>query len=125
LIPWFEAASNDTATELRDMWAQLLAAAMDPNRSSKVRMSFIETVKNFDPLDALVLKVRYDQSGNLSPNPLEYIAHALTRSRNEIELSVRNLEKLGCVSYLGRDETQLPQFYIVTYGRELIGVCAD
>jgi hypothetical protein len=41
--------------ELQDIWAKLLAAAADPARAKSFRLRFIETAKQMDPLDAVVL----------------------------------------------------------------------
>jgi hypothetical protein len=40
---------------LKDLWAALLAAAMDPSRTGLVRQSLIAAVKKLDPLDTAVM----------------------------------------------------------------------
>lgn len=120
-IPLISAAYDETRPELQQIWAELLAAAMDPSRSGAVRLSFVNTVKQFDPLDAL--RQLYNQAGELAPNPRDNLAGRLQRSRDEIELSAINLEMLRCVApklgaYVG------VHFYITTYGRELVRVCS-
>jgi hypothetical protein len=55
-IPILEAAADEENEELQDLWSRLLAAAMDPNRRDATRQSFIQVVKQMDPMDALVLK---------------------------------------------------------------------
>src|SRR5580704_10526643 len=59
-IPILEAAADEENEELQDLWSRLLAAAMDPNRRDAMRQSFIQTVKQMDPMDALVLKAVRD-----------------------------------------------------------------
>ena len=49
------AAQDWSREELAELWARLLANAMDPNLNS-VPHSFIEAVKKMDPIDAVVLK---------------------------------------------------------------------
>jgi hypothetical protein len=122
LIPWFEAASNDTAPELRDLWASLLASALDPVRSKAVRLSFIDTIKQLDPLDVLVLRKRHEHLGGFSQNANEYLRNALNRSVDEIEISIDHLEKLGCI---GHGSDGRAQFFMLPYGRELVRVCSD
>jgi hypothetical protein len=73
---------------------ELLAAAMDPSRSGGVRLSFITTVKQFDPLDVLVLKALYVA---ISPDSRVLLANSLQKPDAEIEISIQNLEGLGCV----------------------------
>jgi hypothetical protein len=48
-----------------------------------VRISFIDTLKRFDPLDARVLAERYKQSEML-PNPLQFISAAFQVPHDEI-----------------------------------------
>jgi hypothetical protein len=50
-----EGAQEEGREQLMELWARLLANAMDPNLNS-VRQSFIEAVKNMDPVDAIVLR---------------------------------------------------------------------
>jgi hypothetical protein len=47
-LPLLEAAAEESREELQDLWARLLAAAMDPGRSGQVRRVFIEIVKQMD-----------------------------------------------------------------------------
>jgi hypothetical protein len=121
-IPLLRAAYDESRPELQQLWAELIAAAMDPKRSGRVRLSFIDTLKRFDPLDALVLRTRYTQSGDLSPNALEFSMKSLNTARDEIEISIGNLIALNCIFRRGADRHD---FQITPYGRELMGVCSD
>jgi hypothetical protein len=125
-IPLLRAAYDESRPELQKLWSELIAAAVDPSRSGRVRLSFIDTLKRFDPLDALVLKVRHERPESLSPSALEFITEVLKQPRDEVFLSVQNLELLRCVdlqhSHDGRSE---PNFNITPYGRALIRVCSD
>ncbi len=38
------------------MWAELLANAMDPNKDTSLQRVFIETLKQFEPIDAFMLQ---------------------------------------------------------------------
>jgi Abortive infection alpha len=55
-IPILEAAADEENEELEDIWSRLLAAAMDPSGRDAMRQSFIQAVKQMDPMDALVVK---------------------------------------------------------------------
>ena len=48
------AKSIEDRESLRQMWAKLLAAAMDPSRAKLVRLSLISLLKKMDPLEELV-----------------------------------------------------------------------
>jgi hypothetical protein len=63
-IPLIRAAYDESRPELQELWACLIAAAMDPARATSVRKSFIEALQQFDPLDALVLKELYSLGTN-------------------------------------------------------------
>jgi hypothetical protein len=43
--PLIEAAPDEEREELKELWAKLLAAAMDPVRQKRVRLSFVATLK--------------------------------------------------------------------------------
>lgn len=53
------AAQDESREELQELWARMLANAMDLNRSSVVRQSVIAAVKAFDPLDAKVIEAAF------------------------------------------------------------------
>jgi hypothetical protein len=126
-IPLLRAAYDESRSDLQALWAALIAAAMDPARSGRVRLSFIETLKRFDPLDALVLKARYDNSGGLSPSAVEYLAASLRQPQHEITLSVENLEVLKCAVIQPHPTTGYPSgnFYLTNHGRALVQACTD
>ncbi len=56
LGPILDAAQDETREELRELWATLLANAMDPSRDQSFRLEFIDTLRRMNPLDALILK---------------------------------------------------------------------
>ena len=51
-IPLIAAAINEDRDGLKQLWAKLFAAAMDPSRTSFFRNAFIDAAKNMDPMDA-------------------------------------------------------------------------
>jgi Abortive infection alpha len=51
-LPILQRAADEDREELVDLWARLLANAMDPNINN-VRQSFIELVNKLDPVDAM------------------------------------------------------------------------
>jgi hypothetical protein len=78
LLPIFEAASSEGRTELQEIWARLLAAAMDPSRRSLVRRDFVDIVKQMEPLDAVVIEKLYQWTGNATiSNPTAQLASEL------------------------------------------------
>jgi len=124
-IPLLRAAYDESRPELQELWAQLIAAAMDPQRTNRVRRSFIDTVQRLDPLDALVLKELYKYNASappLHPNPSGFLVQELKVSGDELEISAINIHDLRCVS----DPRAAAVFFRITvYGRELIKACSD
>jgi Abortive infection alpha len=99
-IPILQAAADEENEELQDLWSRLLAAAMDPNRQNSMRQSFIQAVKQLDPLDALVLKaIRDNGSGPWVPNGRSAVASKLNCSVDEVRVSFDHLAELGCIYF--------------------------
>jgi Abortive infection alpha len=48
-LPILRGAADESREELRDLWARLLANAMDPSRANRVRAAFVEVVKKLEP----------------------------------------------------------------------------
>lgn len=121
-IPLMQAACDESREELQEIWAQLLATAMDPARANTVRKSFIDTVKQMDPLDALVLKMRNDILKRVvGGNPPRYIAEQLEISVEEVEVSVQDLIRLNCARRFNEEDAN---FLVNAYGKSLIKACA-
>ena len=121
-IPLIQAAYDESRPELQELWAALIAAAMDPARSSRVRLRFIETVKQFDPLDALLLRQVPIEFTNLEPSAAAFFAKALSADVGEVVLSMENLERLGCAK---TNDRNLRYFVATALGRELLRACED
>jgi hypothetical protein len=49
-IPLLEAAQGESREELQELWARLLANAMDPERAQDVLPDFITTVSRLQPI---------------------------------------------------------------------------
>jgi len=81
-----------------------------------MRQSFVQAVKQMDPMDALVLKAIRD-SGN--EGSLE-IAHKFNCSPEEVRVSYEHLTKLDCVSSPSGDRALMRPF-----GTLLMNVVSD
>lgn len=93
-LPLLKAAAEEDREELVDLWARLIAAAMDPSRSGKVRQSYIDMISRLDPIDALVFN-QVDGDYSYAPSQRNFIALRLSRSEDEIEISFDNLIAQG------------------------------
>ena len=97
-----EGAQEESRDELAELWARLLANAMDP-KMNNVRHSFIEAVKAMDPLDAMVLERMYRRgiravdrnSRNENVLLLPELATEVSRNPDDVEVSLAHLLRLG------------------------------
>lgn len=110
-LPLLQGAADEDRDELVDLWARLLANAMDPNKNT-VRYSFIEIVKQMDVPDALVVRwmhkknPHYISLSNHEDDTNKVYGHVLlareiSRSNDEVELSVMHLVSLGLLDAQG------------------------
>src|ERR1700731_992583 len=95
-----EGAQKEGREELMELWARLLANAMDPNLNS-VRQSFIEAVKNMDPVDAIVLRYIHERNilsifrgltsdEEAKTTGIDNIATKIHRRYDEVEVSLQH-----------------------------------
>jgi len=98
-IPLVQAAIDEDREGLRELWAKLLANAMDPERTHLVRPTLINLLKKLDPLDARALQ----QMAEAPMGPPGDIADALSKrlgiSRDEAFFSIEHLYELGCLDH--------------------------
>ena len=87
-------ASKDVSDQtLKDLFAKLIAAAIDPERSQFYRREFLRVAGELDPIDALVLPL-IDVAAQIDPNKKQWIAQRISRQPSEVELALRNLLRL-------------------------------
>lgn len=98
-------AQEESREELIELWARLLANAIDPKMNS-IRHSFIDAVKRMDPPDAVVLNFLREKdcrrinigSGIVSESGLWGtfdISARLARTQDSVVVSVEHLTTLG------------------------------
>jgi len=58
-LPIIEHATLEEDDSLQDLWARLLVEAGNPQSPHKVRMAFVEIIKQLEPVDAKVLETAY------------------------------------------------------------------
>ena len=69
-LPFIEKASLEEDPTLQELWANLLANALNPNHSSEIRTIFVDIIHNLSPFDALILNAFNISSHPLIPKPL-------------------------------------------------------
>jgi len=128
-LPILEGAQAESREELQELWSRLLANAMDRSRAGSVRQSIIDTVKKFDPLDALLLE-KLPELPQKSDHwiPIEKLHSTLEVSRDEIQVSIRNLKMLDCMDWqITTIKQDIPGAVIVRFtffGREILRACS-
>lgn len=58
-VPIIEAASLESDDSLQDLWAHLLASAMNSESAQKVRSAFVDIIKQLEPIDVKILEFCY------------------------------------------------------------------
>jgi Abortive infection alpha len=109
-IPILQAAADEENEELQDLWSRHLAAAMDPKRRDAMRQSFVQAVKQMDPMDVLVLRAIHRNGAMMwAPNGRDVIAGKLKCSSDEVAVSIEHLAELQCI-ILSTDQPRLKPF---------------
>lgn len=114
-IPLLEAAQREPRAEMQDLWARLLANAMDPNRRDDVRPEFIKTLQAFHPIDAAALDwIGSNSQGWISPTE---IITGLNLRKSSVIVSLGNLVSRNCL------QTQQGNYAILDFGTEFLLAC--
>lgn len=120
-LPILRGAADESREELQDLWARLMAAALDPSRSGCVRQEFAEVISKMDPVDAMVLQFLKDKTVNnrFYDGGREYgdFATQLGVTKDEFETSMWNLDKLALIEKKTSEKDGLSAF-----ARELLRV---
>jgi hypothetical protein len=98
LIPIVEAASDEAREDLQELWARLMAAALDPVRRDRVRRTFIEIVSKLEPLDALVLREMSFLGAMQVDSRRNWLAQKLGVTPDQVDVSFAALFDLGCTT---------------------------
>jgi Abortive infection alpha len=122
-IPLIAAAINEDRNVLKQLWAKLLASAMDPNRSNLVRPSLIELLKSMDPLDARVLRHMIEGVPMMQGRDLaDSLAHRFEIDRDEVYFSMQHLYELGAID---DSPSSMPSPRVSAKGRLLTRAVGD
>jgi hypothetical protein len=107
-LPIFEESSLEDDPALMDLWAQLLANAMDPAFKGELRYAYTEIIKNLSPIDAKILSTIYELARQQHRNTIKLagtvgvqswrIVKDLNISEADYEVSASNLMRLRCIS---------------------------
>lgn len=102
VLPIIRSSADESRTETQELWARLLAAALDPAKSLHVRQVFSEIISKLEPLDALLLvnvekfdevlsATRATKDRETRRRDFEALLVELDVSEDQYEISVNNL----------------------------------
>jgi hypothetical protein len=111
-LPIIENASLEEDDELQDLWANLLASAVDPNFKTTIRSAFIEILKQLEVVDVHVLNAIFEETRSPSDDSADKLTdfvrknlvgpnRIVTKLRIDVERyeeSIDNLLRVRCVS---------------------------
>lgn len=96
-LPLIEKATVEEDPTLSEKWANLLSNARDPNKIMPNR-SFVSILADLEPIDASILDdIVPLKSGLNQMIDLDKLSSHLNMSNRNVEISVRNLQRLGLV----------------------------
>ncbi len=114
-IPLLEAAQREPREEMQDLWARLLANAMDPARRDDVRPEYIQALEKLHPIDAVILQKASEAfSGGFVPHAM---ADVLKIRPSSVNVSLDHLVDAKCVTR-NQDLHKISSF-----GSELLLAC--
>ena len=102
-LPLLEYATLEDNDALHTRWSNLLSNAMDPAYDGNVNKNLVSILAELEPLDAQLLQTMVDayEFGNRSLDQLFFdkaiIVEILGQSPEQVEFSLLNLLRLGCV----------------------------
>ena len=116
IVPLLEAASEESDETLQDMWAELLANAMDPKKDTSLRQIFIEALRQMEPIDALVFRKMAEKA----PNEALGSEDLMERLRCRETLAAVSLDRLADLGVLREmDGPGTPHYVVTALGTEL------
>lgn len=102
-IPLIQSASEEDNETIQNMWAGLIANWMDPGKKFSPRKIFIQILSSLEPLDANILQFFPTQGWKVFREvpgggiTLSKLQTELKATEEEIQMSLQNLARLGCV----------------------------
>lgn len=118
-IPLLSAAQDEGREELLDLWARLLATALNPASTENYRREFVGIARELEPIDAACLPRLEAGATKAWRFRRESMAKALNKSQDGVDLALRNLAKLGLID-MGKMESSDFQSFVTPLGRQFL-----
>ena len=123
--PLLEAVSEESDETLQDMWADLLANAMDPNKDVHLQKVLINTLRQFEPVDAMILQALAGTKPKTQLTNVGNVAKGTNLRGGLVIISCTRLHEIGCL-ILNTDNPESifeTSFAISALGEELLLAC--
>jgi Abortive infection alpha len=118
-IPLLSAAQDEGREELLDLWARLLATALNPVSAENYRREFVGIARALEPIDVACLPRLEAGATKAWRFRRESMAKALNKSQDGVDLALRNLAKLGLID-LEKMESPDFQSFMTPLGRQFL-----
>lgn len=119
-----ESAKDASIDEIREIFARLMASAVDPARQRFYRREFAGVAGQLEPVDTLVLN-RMGNSANGGPGWTKKVADAANLPQDEVEVAGLNLERLGLLQKGPGAERLINSAFMSACGRQFLACIAD
>ncbi len=102
-VPLIQSASQEDDETLQEMWAGLIANGMDPGKRLNVKKVYINILSSLEPFDVQLLNFLAAMASPIAPGlkrrnlNMKTLGENLSVTQKELELSLQNLARLGCV----------------------------
>lgn len=102
-VPLIQNASQEDDERLQEMWAGLIANSMDPGKRLNVKKVYINILSSLEPFDLQLLNFLAAMASPIPPGlkrrnlNMKTLGQNLSVTQKELELSLQNLARLGCV----------------------------
>jgi hypothetical protein len=99
VLPLLQAAADEARPELQELWAALLASALQPDGGRRVRRAFFDTLRQMEPADAALLDAIASKTEWRTGDYIqayELVEH-LDISPTEADVAEQALKRMGLV----------------------------
>jgi hypothetical protein len=123
--PLLEAVSEESNEMLQDMWSNLLANAMDPNHPAQMQRMLIDTLKQLEPVDALMLNDLKSTNTRTAFLPFDTLVQDGHIRVSLAAMALRHLSSLECVVLGGQENKPIHKRSVALspLGEELLLAC--
>jgi hypothetical protein len=120
VVPLLQAAADEARPELQELWAALLASALQADGGTRVRRAFFDTLRQMEPEDALLFRaaVAATDTSAIQRERQGAVAESVGLEGPGAQVAWQSLHRLGLL-----DQRGLGTKNITPYGMEFWRAC--